>query len=193
MISIITADFRKTLSAQHGTCKHRESRESRHSTCAAVSVKKCVFHALCSFLLPLGAMLALSFRCYPHLCVTRSSGAARVSFFCVFVDWTRRVVARGDMPDELSLLGSQRGRWLQGFPRDFLRLWLCRGRFHRLFHRVCHCRSLRWSLLLCQFLSWFDSGYNTGDSTWRLLVFFILGSTLDLAWRYLRDFAVVAV
>ena len=30
---------RQTLSAQHGTCKHRESRESRHSTCAAVSFK----------------------------------------------------------------------------------------------------------------------------------------------------------
>ena len=30
---------RQSLSAQHGTCKHRERRESRHSTCAAVSVK----------------------------------------------------------------------------------------------------------------------------------------------------------
>ena len=31
--------IRQATSAQHGTCKHRESRESRHSTCAAVSVK----------------------------------------------------------------------------------------------------------------------------------------------------------
>ena len=30
---------RQSLSAQHGTCKHRERRESRQSTCAAVSVK----------------------------------------------------------------------------------------------------------------------------------------------------------
>ena len=34
--SLIHSFFRQSLSAQHGTCKHRES---RHSTCAAVSVK----------------------------------------------------------------------------------------------------------------------------------------------------------
>ena len=36
---------RQTLSAQHGTCKHKESRESRHSTCAAVSIKTSVLCA----------------------------------------------------------------------------------------------------------------------------------------------------
>ena len=39
--------IRQSLSAQHGTCKHRERRESRHSTCAAVSVKTRVCDALC--------------------------------------------------------------------------------------------------------------------------------------------------
>ena len=43
------AGHRQTLSAQHCTCKHRESRESRHSTCAAVSVKKRALGAHCPF------------------------------------------------------------------------------------------------------------------------------------------------
>ena len=39
--------IRQSLSAQHGTCKHRERRESRHSTCAAVSVKTRVCDVPC--------------------------------------------------------------------------------------------------------------------------------------------------
>ena len=37
--SFIRSFVHSSLSAQHGTCKHRERRESRHNTCAAVSAK----------------------------------------------------------------------------------------------------------------------------------------------------------
>ena len=40
--------IRQSLSAQHGTCKHRERRESRHSTCGAVSVKMRIAVCPCS-------------------------------------------------------------------------------------------------------------------------------------------------
>ena len=62
--------IRQTLSAQQGTCKHRESRESRHSTCAAVSVKK---RAWC-------AQLPLS----PAILVTEWWLGLSALFLCVF-------------------------------------------------------------------------------------------------------------
>ena len=104
--------------------------ETQHSTCAAVSVKTSGLHASNSFPLLLGAMLALWFRCGPRLCVTRSSGSARVSFFCVLFDGT----CRGGTAS----LGPLRGRWRCGTTCSlsplsglFLRVFL------RLSHRLC--------------------------------------------------------
>ena len=65
------AGHRQTLSAQHCTCKHRESRESRHSTCAAVSVKKRALGAHCPF--------------SPAIFVTGSWLGLSALFFCVYV------------------------------------------------------------------------------------------------------------
>ena len=75
MLNLVGSDreFKCRTQARNG---HAQCDTKPNTALAQQSLSKTsVFHALCSFPIPLGAMLALSFRCCLRLCVTRSSQA----------------------------------------------------------------------------------------------------------------------